>query len=64
MKTFASKNSYTQNSILEHTPIYDMAAYQQRQKQLKYQRIRKNIFDICTFFCALVFTFSILFLGE
>ena len=64
MKIFALKNTSTQNSVQEHTPIYDMAEYQQRQKQLKYQRIRKNIFDTCTFLCAMVFTFSILFLGE
>lgn len=64
MKSFASTHSCTQNKVQEHTPIYDMAVYQQRQKQIKYQRIRKNIFDTCTFVCAIVFTFSILFLGE
>lgn len=41
MKTFASTHSCTQKNahIIEHTPIYDLAAYEQRQCKLKRKQI-------------------------
>lgn len=50
--------------VLEHTPIYDLDAYLQRQKKQKLVKIRKNCFEAFTFLFSVVFTFSILFLGE
>lgn len=48
----------------EHTPIYDMGAYLERQKKQKILKLRKNCFEAFTFLFSVVFTFSILFLGE
>lgn len=50
--------------VLEHTPIYDLDAYLQRQKKQKLVKIRKNFLEAFTFLFSVVFTFSILFLGE
>ena len=55
-----SKNSH----IIEHTPIYDLDAYQQRQKKLKFAKLRKNIFETFSFCFCIVLTFSMLYLGE
>ncbi|MFP5028598.1 hypothetical protein ACLFLG_00805 [Acinetobacter pittii] len=63
MKTFAFKNSSTQNSVLEHTPVKDLAAFKQRQLKLKRQRLIKNIFDAAIFLSIAGFTFSTLFWG-
>jgi hypothetical protein len=50
--------------IIEHTPIEDWAAYEQRLKKRKFQQILKNTFEGMAFICMAVLTFSILFLGE
>ncbi|ENU88548.1 hypothetical protein F972_02112 [Acinetobacter sp. CIP 102529] len=50
--------------IIEHTPIYDLVAYEQRLKKRKNQKVIKNIFESLTVICMAVLTFSILFLGE
>ncbi|EMF0908258.1 MULTISPECIES: hypothetical protein [Acinetobacter calcoaceticus/baumannii complex] len=63
MKTFALKNSPTQNSVLEHTPVKDLAAFKQRQQKLKRQKLIKNIFDVAIFINISSFTFSTLFWG-
>lgn len=47
----------------EHTPIYDMNAYLQRQKQRKFIHFRKTCVDTLSFCMASVTTFSLLFLG-
>lgn len=63
MKTFALKNSPTQNSVQEHTPVTDLAAFKQRQHKLKRQKLIKNIFDAVIFISIASFTFSTLFWG-
>ena len=40
MKTFTATHSHAQNNLKEHSPIYDLAAYQQRQRQLKRKKLR------------------------
>ena len=49
--------------VLEHTPIYDLDAYLQRQKKQKIVKLRNNVFQTCTFLFGVIFTFSI-FLGK
>ncbi|MBF6953916.1 hypothetical protein [Acinetobacter baumannii] len=63
MKTFALKNSPTQNSVKEDTPVHDLAALKQRQHKLKRQKLIKNIFDAAIFISIAGFTFSTLFWG-
>ena len=63
MKLFASKHSHTQNFVKEHSPIYDLAAYQQRQRQLKRKKVLKNIFDTAIFISVAGLSFSTLFWG-
>ncbi|HHP8773710.1 TPA: hypothetical protein ACSIXW_001514 [Acinetobacter baumannii] len=63
MKTFALKNSPTQNSVLEHTPVKDLATFKQRQHKLKRQKLIKNIFDAAIFISIAGFSFSTLFWG-
>lgn len=50
--------------VLEHTPIYDLAAYNERQKQRKRVQFIKYIFKSVSAFCVATLIFSILFLGE
>ncbi|MCT9416995.1 hypothetical protein KTI94_09495 [Acinetobacter baumannii] len=63
MKTFALKNSPTQNSVQEHTPVHDLAAFKQRQHKLKRQKLIKDIFNAAIFISIASFTFSTLFWG-
>jgi len=49
--------------IIEHTPIYDLDAYLQRQKKQKSAKLLSNIFQSFTFLFGVVLTFSI-FLGK
>ena len=63
MKTFASTHSCTQNNVREHSPIYDLAAYEKRQRKLKRKQIFKNILDTTVFFSACSIVFSLLFSG-
>lgn len=50
--------------VLEHTPIYDLGAYLERQKKLKFAKYRKNLFQTLTFCCAVLFVSPILFMGS
>ncbi|EXD24290.1 hypothetical protein [Acinetobacter baumannii] len=63
MKTFTATHSCTQNNVKEHTPIYDLDAYQKRQRQFKRKKLLKNLFDTAIFASAAGFTFSMLFWG-
>ena len=63
MKHFASAHSCTQINVREHSPIYDLAAYEQRQRKLKRKQIFKNILDTTVFFSACSIVFSLLFWG-
>lgn len=66
MKLFASMHSRTQKNVqvIEHTPIYDLAAYEKRQKQRKHTQIRFQTLKALSTLCIFCMTFSILFLGE
>lgn len=55
-----SKNAH----IIEHTPIYDLEAYEKRLKQRKIQQFFKNLIDGFAFLCVAVLTFSMLFLEK
>lgn len=46
--------------VLEHTPIYDLDAYNQRQRRLKHKKLRKNLVEALSFLCLVTITFSIL----
>lgn len=46
--------------VVEHTPIYDIDAYQHRQQLLRY---RKNTASLLMFFIALTLPISLLFIG-
>jgi len=60
MKTFALKNSPTQNSVLEHTPIYNLDAYlKQKRRQQKF-KLLKRAFEGGVFSIIVVLTFSII----
>lgn len=63
MKTFTATHSCTQNNVKEHSPIYDLAAYRQRQRQSKRQKLLKNLLDTTIFVSVAGFTFSMLFWG-
>lgn len=64
MKTFASTHSRTQNNLKEHSPIYDLEAYLERQRKLKQKKLLKNFVDATVFLSMAVMTFSILFMGS
>lgn len=63
MKHFASAHSCTQKNVREHSPVYDLQAYEQRQRKLKRKQIFKNILDTTVFFSACSIVFSLLFWG-
>lgn len=63
MTSFATKNTRTKNNVKEHSPIYDLAAYETRQRKLKRKQIIKNILDIAVFFFSCSMAFSLLFWG-
>lgn len=49
---------------IEHTPIYDLNAYNQHKRQLHRKQLLKNTFDATVFLGMAALTFSILFLGK
>ena len=61
---FARAQDESYARIQEHTPIYDLNAYNQRRRQLQRKQIFKNFIDGFTFICMAVITFSMLFLGK
>lgn len=61
----ARSSAYIQNPhIIEHTPIYDLVAYEQRLKQRKKAVLFQKILKVISLLCMFSVTFSILFLGE
>lgn len=56
--------TYKNSHIIEHTPVYDLVAFEKRQKKLKFVKLRKNIFETFSFCFCIVLTFSMLYLGE
>ncbi|MFT0696451.1 hypothetical protein ACDX34_20370 [Acinetobacter bereziniae] len=61
----ARLSAYIENNhIIEHTPIYDLVAYEKRLKQRKKALLFQKIFKAISLLCMFSVTFSILFLGE
>lgn len=63
MTSFSTKHSCAQNNVKEHSPIYDLAAYETHQRKLKRKQITKNILDTAVFFFSCSMAFSLLFWG-
>ena len=65
MKTFTATHSHNSKKVpvIEHTPIYDLAAYQQQQQQLKRKKLLKNLSETVIFLGMAGLTLSTLFLG-
>ena len=61
--TRVQDESYARVNVKEHSPIYDLAAYEKRQRKLKRKQILKNILDTIVFFSACFIVFSLLFWG-
>ena len=61
--TRVQDESYARVNVKEHSPIYDLPAYLQRQRKLKRKQILKNILDTIVFFSACSIVFSLLFWG-
>ena len=61
--TRVQDESYARVNVKEHSPIYDLAAYEKRQRKLKRKQILKNILDTIVFFSACSIVFSLLFWG-
>ena len=59
--TRVQDESYARVNVKEHSPIYDLAAYEKRQRKLKRKQILKNILDTIVFFSACSIVFSLLF---
>lgn len=50
--------------VQEHTPIYDLEAYEKRLKQRKIQQFLKSLLANSFILSTFVLTFSLLFIGE
>ena len=50
--------------IIEHTPIYDLEAYEKRVKKCKTAQLYQKIINAISLLCMFSMTFSILFMGE
>ena len=61
--TRAQDESYDRVNVKEHSPIYDLPAYETRQRKLKRKQILKDILDTTVFFSACSIVFSLLFWG-
>ena len=51
-------------NVKEHTPIYDIVAYEKRLKQRKIQQFLKSLLANSFILSTFVLTFSLLFIGE
>ncbi|ENU11071.1 hypothetical protein [Acinetobacter calcoaceticus] len=60
MKTFALKNSPTQNSVLEHTPIHDLDAYLMQKRSQQKLKLLKRAFESGVISIIVDLTFSII----
>ncbi|WP_416694992.1 hypothetical protein [Acinetobacter baumannii] len=49
MKTFALKNSPTQNSVQEHTPIHDLDAYLKQKRRQQKLKLLKRAFESASY---------------
>ncbi|MGQ0883285.1 hypothetical protein ACT44V_02740 [Acinetobacter baumannii] len=49
---------------IEHTPVYDLVAFEKRLKQRKIQQFLKSLLVNSFILSTFVLTFSLLFIGE
>ncbi|MDO3665039.1 hypothetical protein [Acinetobacter higginsii] len=49
--------------VIEHTPINNWHEFQQRQKQIKSEKLLKNCIEGAAALCTVMFTCSLLFWG-
>ena len=61
--TRVQDESYARVNVKEHSPIYDLPAYEQRQRKIKHKQIFKNILDTTVFLSVCSIVFSLLFWG-
>ena len=61
--TRVQDESYARVNVKEHSPIYDLPAYETRHRKRKRKQILKNILDTTVFFSACSIVFSLLFWG-
>ena len=50
--------------VIEHTPVYDLVAFEKRQKKLKFNQLLKSILANGFILSTFALTFSLLFIGE
>ncbi|MFC2996340.1 hypothetical protein ACFODO_13885 [Acinetobacter sichuanensis] len=61
----ARASAYSKNAhIIEHTPIYDIEAFEKRLKQRKTQQFFKSLLSNSFILSTFVLTFSLLFIWE
>lgn len=61
---FARVQDLSYAQVREHTPIYDLQAYEKRLKQRKIQQFLKSLLANSFILSTFVLTFSLLFIGE
>lgn len=64
MNTLHYRASPCTSQIKEHTPIYDLAAYNQRQRQQQLTQYRKNATSLFVFSIVMSLPISFLFIGR
>ena len=67
MKRQIQARAYTHSNsapVIEHTPIYDLEAYEKRIKKRKIAQFYKKAINAISLLCMFSMTFSILFMGE
>lgn len=50
--------------VIEHTPVYDLVAFEKRLKQRKFNQFLKSLLANSFILSTFVLTFSLLFIGE
>ncbi|QNX04722.1 hypothetical protein [Acinetobacter seifertii] len=61
---FARVQDLSYAQVREHTPIYDLEAYEKRLKKRKTQQFFKSLLTNSFILSTFVLTFSLLFIGE
>ncbi|HCQ9968288.1 TPA: hypothetical protein OMQ72_001202 [Acinetobacter baumannii] len=60
MNTFVLKNSPTQNSVKEHTPVHDLDVYLKQKRRQQKLKLLKRAFEGGVFSIVVILTFSII----
>ena len=61
---FARVQDLSTAQVREHTPIYDLEAYEKRVKKRKTSQLYQKTINAISLLCMFSMTFSILFMGE